>query len=125
MRIAIVSSPSAPVITLGRFSIAPTQRMPTCGWLMIGVPISDPKTPGIRDREGAVLHLARIEPLRARAIREVVERSRESGQRQIVGVLDHRDDQAPVERDRDADVDLLAVDDLVAAHGGVEHRDAL
>ena len=23
------------------------QRMPTCGWLMIGVPISEPKTPGL------------------------------------------------------------------------------
>ena len=42
----------------------------------------------------------------------------------LSALLDHRDDEAPVERDGDADVDLLAVDDLVAAHRRVEHRDA-
>src|SRR5215831_154833 len=47
VRIASMSSPSGPVSTLGRFSIAPTQRIATCGWLMIGVPVSEPKTPGL------------------------------------------------------------------------------
>src|SRR5262245_53558474 len=46
VRMASMSSPSGPVSTLGRFSIAPTQRIATCGWLMIGVPVSEPKTPG-------------------------------------------------------------------------------
>ncbi len=32
--------------TTGRFSIAPTPRIATCGWLMIGIPNSAPKTPG-------------------------------------------------------------------------------
>src|SRR5215467_14559021 len=47
VRMASMSSPSGPVSTLGRFSIAPTQRIATCGWLMIGVPVSDPNTPGL------------------------------------------------------------------------------
>ena len=40
-RIAIASS-----MTTARFSMAPTPRMPTCGWLMIGMPNCAPKTPG-------------------------------------------------------------------------------
>ena len=34
------------VKTLGRFSILPTPRIASCGWLMIGVPNRPPKTPG-------------------------------------------------------------------------------
>src|SRR5438034_3623920 len=46
VRIAIVSVPSGSVTTLGRFSIAPTPRIATWGWLMIGAPAYDPNTPG-------------------------------------------------------------------------------
>ena len=31
----------------GRFSTFPTPRIATCGWLMIGMPNSAPKTPGL------------------------------------------------------------------------------
>ena len=102
---AIVSSPSGPVITFGRFSIAPSPGSPTCGWLMIGVPISEPNTPGLVIVNVRVLHFFGLQLLRARAVGEVVERSREPGERQVVGVLDDRDDEPPVERDGDADVD--------------------
>jgi hypothetical protein len=44
---AEMSSPSGPVRTLGRFSIAPMHRIATGGWLMIGVPVSEPNTPGL------------------------------------------------------------------------------
>jgi len=37
---------SVPGRTTGRFWMAPTQRMPTCGWWMMGVPIRLPNTPG-------------------------------------------------------------------------------
>ena len=61
---------------------------------------------GVRDRERARPALPRgFSFLRARALGEVVERAREAGERQVVGVLDDRDDEPPVERDRDADVD--------------------
>ena len=72
---------------------------------MIGVPMSEPNTPGFVIVNVAVLHFARIEPLGARAVGEVVERSREAGERQVVGVLDDGNDEPPVERDGDADVD--------------------
>src|SRR6185437_998376 len=39
------------------------------------------------------------------------------------GVLDHRYDQPPVERDRDADVDVALVHDRILLHGGVHHRE--
>src|SRR5438132_3905039 len=44
VRIAIVSVPSGSVTTLGRFSIAPTPRIATWGWLMIGAPAYDPRS---------------------------------------------------------------------------------
>ncbi len=34
-------------ITVTRFSIVPTPRIATCGWLMIGVPNRLPKIPGL------------------------------------------------------------------------------
>src|SRR6267143_5201525 len=47
VRMAMDSVPSAAVTTLGRFSIAPTPRIATCGWLMIGIPANGPKPPGL------------------------------------------------------------------------------
>src|SRR2546426_6043252 len=47
VRTASPSEPSGSVTTLGRFSIAPTPRMATCGWLMIGAPAYEPNTPGL------------------------------------------------------------------------------
>src|SRR5206468_11852429 len=41
---------------------------------------------------------------------EIVDRARDSDQRQLVGVLDDGHDQSPVERDRDADVDVGSID---------------
>src|SRR5262249_22838104 len=46
VRMAITSSPSAPVRTLGRFSMAPSPRIAEVPAGMIGVPAIDPKTPG-------------------------------------------------------------------------------
>src|SRR5258708_9035054 len=40
-----MASPSAVSMTTGRFLIAPTARMATWGWLMMGVPIRLPKVP--------------------------------------------------------------------------------
>ncbi len=44
-RIAIDSSPSAVLTTIGRRTIAPVPMMPICGWLMIGVSKSAPTEP--------------------------------------------------------------------------------
>ena len=122
---AIVSSPSAPVRTFGRFSMAPRPRIADVPSGMIGVPSEGAEHAGIRDRERRALHFLRLQPLVARAIGEIVERAREAGEREIVGILDDGNDQSPVERNGDADVVLLAVDDVGAGHGGVEHRELL
>ena len=123
VRMAIVSSPSGPVRTFGRFSIAPMPRI--ADLRLVDDRRADERAEHARvgDRERPVLDFVRIEPLGARAIGEIVERARETGEREVVGVLDDGDDEPPVERDGDADVDLLAVDDLVAAHRRVERRE--
>ena len=43
-------------------------------------------------------------------------------QRELVGVLDDRDDEAPVERHRDAEVDVAPEDRGSSPDGGVDHR---
>jgi hypothetical protein len=47
VRMAMESIPSGVVMTLGRFSIDPTPRIATCGWLMIGIPAYGPNPPGL------------------------------------------------------------------------------
>ena len=44
LRIAI-ESPSSDSITTGCFLIAPTPRIPTLGWFIIGVPLDTPNIP--------------------------------------------------------------------------------
>src|SRR5882724_10963048 len=42
-----IDSPSAPSTTTGRFTTASRSRMPTWGWLMIGVASTAPNWPGL------------------------------------------------------------------------------
>ena len=79
VRIAIVSSPSGPVMTLGRFSMAPSPRIAEVPSGMIGVPRREPNTPGLVMVKVA-LHFLRFEALGPRAIGEVIQRFREAGQ---------------------------------------------
>ena len=60
--------------------------------------------------------------VRAR-VAEVVDRAAQAEEILLVGVADHRDDQALVERDGDADVDVLLVDDVVAVDRRVDDRE--
>ena len=62
--------------------------------------------------------------MRARSARSLSD-LREAGERQVVRVLDDGDDESPVERDGDADVVLLAIDDVDAGDGRVEHGELL
>src|SRR5947209_15100976 len=75
---------------------------------------------GVRDGEGSARDLVGLELLGARALGQVVGGARESGDGEFVGALDDGDDQAPVERDGHAEVDVALVDDLVAADLRVE-----
>src|SRR5438105_3327299 len=78
---------------------------------------------GIGDGEGAALDLVGRQLLGPAPLPHIADRARQSRQRQLVRALHHRDDQPPIERHRDPDVHVLAVDDAVArdrrVHDGV------
>src|SRR4029079_4786655 len=67
---------------------------------------------GIGDRERSVLNFFRRQFLRPRARSEIVQSASDTCQRKVLRVLDHRNDQAPVERNSYANVDRPAVDDV-------------
>ena len=59
--------------------------------------------------------------VRARSARSLIAAG-DAEQRQLVGVPDDGDDQAPVQRHGDAEIDVAAEDGALTHHGGVEHR---
>ena len=69
---------------------------------------------GVGKREGAAGDLVRSELLVAGAVGQVDDGARDAEEVLLLGLLDDGDDQAPVERDGDADVDVLVVADGVA-----------
>ena len=56
-------------------------------------------------------------------VREILDRAAQPEQILLVGVPDHRHDQPLIERHRDAEVDVLLVDDVVAVDRGVDDRE--
>ena len=86
-------------------------RIATCGWLMIGIPNSAPNTPGLVIVNVPPGDFVGLELFGARAVGQVGDRAARADEIFFVGLLDDRHDQAPVERDRDADVDVLVIDD--------------
>ena len=56
-----------------------------------------------RRRGGAALHVLGCQLLAAGAVGKVLDRASQAEQRQFVSVTDHWNDQAPVQRDRDAE----------------------
>ena len=92
--------------------------MATWGWLMIGVPTNEPKPPGFVMVNVPSLHFVGGELLGPRALAEVVDGARHAEEGELVGPLDDRDDEAPVERHGDADVDVAPEDGGVAHDGG-------
>ena len=68
------------------------------------------------------MHFFRLQLLGARALGDVGDRAAQAEQVLLVGVLDDRHDQPAVERDGDAEVDVLLVDDVVAVERGVDER---
>ena len=112
-------------ITTGVFSTAPTPRIATCGWLITGVANTLPKLPKLVMENvppGTSSGFSWRE--RARAARSTIERCKPDHVL-LVGVADHRHDQAraAVERHRDAEVDLVVIDDVRAVDRGVDDRE--
>ena len=91
---------------------APNATMPASPGLRIGVPVSTPNTPTLvivivpPDMSAGV-----VLPARAVSVSSPIARAR-STQRQLVGVLDVRDDQPAVGRRGDAEVDVVLEHDL-------------
>ena len=102
------------MITAGCFSIVPTQRIAACGWLMIGVPMIEPKTPGLVIVKVPFWTSSGLSFLPARPLAQVVDRPGQAEQRELIGVLHDRDDEAPVERHGDAEVDVAPEDGALA-----------
>ena len=121
-RIAIASWPSRSTTT-GRFTIASRSRIPTWGWLMIGVASTAPNWPGL-----VIVNVppwtssGSSPPARARSATSAIPAILQA---EALGLADHRDDQALLEGDRDPEVDLLLVDDLIAVQPRVQDRMAL
>src|SRR5437868_4118119 len=76
---------------------------------------------GIRDRNvtgvqtcALPIYLIRFELLCSSAFAKIVNGASKTQQRFFIGVSDHRHYQSPVERDRDADIDVLLIYNLVA-----------
>ncbi len=95
-------------------------RMADCGWLMMGVPNCSPKMPAlVRVKVPPATSSGASFLLRARSARSTMARAMP---RKFFSsrLLDDGDDEAPVQRDGDADVDVLVVEDGVALDGGVD-----
>ena len=69
---------------------------------------------GVGEGEGAAGDIVWSELLVAGAVGEVDDGARDAEEGLVLGLLDDGDDQAPLQRDRDADVDVPVVEDGVA-----------
>ena len=77
---------------------------------------------GIGDGEGAFRHFIRLEFLAARTSCQIGDGASDAKKTALLGILDDGNDQTPVERDCDADVDVLVVANRIAFHGGIYDR---
>src|SRR4051794_7994157 len=80
---------------------------------------------GICDSERSALDLVRIEAFGASPLRKVVCLCRELGQRERIGVFDHRYDQAPIQGNGHPEIDIGLINDLVARHLSVNYPKTL
>ncbi len=103
VRIAIMSVPST-VITAGCFSMRPDAE--DGGLRLVDDRRADHRAEhaGVGDREGALLDLIRAQLLGAGPLAQVVDGAGDAQQRELVGVLDHRHDEPPLERHGDAEL---------------------
>ena len=90
----------SPFLTTGRSATRPMLRIPTSGWLTIGVVSRPPSLPA--------LVMVKVEP-------------RSSSR---VAVAHDRDDESLIRLDGDAEVVAVEIDDLVALEARVQLRDS-
>src|SRR5215467_7759811 len=76
----------------------------------------------VRDGDGASLNVIGHQLFAAGALAQIADGALQSYKAQVLRALDHRHDQAPVQRHGNADVDVLVVLDGVSDYGGVDDR---
>ena len=84
-------------------------RMADSGWLMMGVPNSPPKTPELVRVKVEPGGLVGHQLFGAGAEGEVGEGAGEIDEAALLGLANDGDDQAPLERYGDAEIDVLVV----------------
>ena len=92
---------------------------------MIGVARTAPNCPGLVIVKVPPWTSSGWRPAIPRPLRDVGDRRRHALEAQPLGLTDHRHHEAVVQGDRDAEVDVLVVDDLVLADRGVQPRVSL
>ena len=115
-RMAMESVPSSPVTTAGSLKSPPTPRIAALGLVDDGRAELLSEDAGVGDGEGAGADFVGLELLGAGALGEIGDGAGDAEEALFFGVLDDGNDESPVERDGDADVDVLAVADGVAFH---------
>lgn len=99
--------------------------MADCGGLMIGVDIIGAEHAAVGDREGAAGEVVERELAVLGLLAELGDLQFDLGNRHGLGVAQDRHHQAARRADRDADVDVAVVDDVVAIDRGVQDRELL
>ena len=74
----------------------------------------------IGDGEGRAFHLFGLEFLAACALTQIADAALQAEEIQFVGILQHRNDQTPIERNRDAEIDVAMVANAFAFDRGVD-----
>ncbi len=80
---------------------------------------------GVGNGEGRAFDFFRLELFVAGALAEVGDAALQAQEVQFVGVLEHGDDQSPVERDRDADIYVPVIANAIAFERSVHDRELL
>src|SRR6185437_8346203 len=80
------------------------------------------KNPRICNGEGARTNFIRLQLLAPRALREIGNRPRNAQEILLLGLLDYRNNESPVQRDCDTDIDVRRVADGIAFHLRIDDR---
>ena len=111
----MASLPAASVTTTGRRLTPSVERIITWGWLMTGSCTKVPDAPGVGDGDGAAADVVGRQLAGAGLAGQVGDGPGDGRQAQVLGAVDHRDDQAlVVEVDGDAEVDVVVHDELAS-----------
>ena len=99
--------------------------MPDCGGLRIGVRKQRAVDAAVGDGENAAAEVLDLDFPFARFHRVIDEVALDFGEGFLIRIANHRHDQAALRADRDADVVVVVLDEIVAIHAAVDRRHGL